>query len=139
MRRLLFLSIAIALASACGDDTGGTASNAGGQGGSAGDAGKADGQTSSYTLRIEPSSASATVIKGQTPPVLTLKAFATPIAGGAEQEVTADSAWSLQNAKLGTFNTPGTLTLAEAGGKTNITASYKGATATALLTVKLTG
>jgi hypothetical protein len=135
MRTILLIFAGI-LAMGCGDDSSGTASNSGGGGGTSGDAG--GDASNGITLRIEPLTEAATVVKGQTPPTLTFQAFATP-PGGTESEVTAQASFSLANTKLGTFGANGVLTLAEAGGATKVVATHQGATAAADLVVKLTG
>src|SRR5262245_41009521 len=135
MRAVLLILSGILLVACGGDDSSGTASNSGGGGGVGGGAG-GDAETG-VSLRIEPLTASATVVKGQTPPTLSFKAFATPV-GGSESEVTTQASFALTNTKLGTFAAGGVLTLAEAGGATKVTATYQGATASADLVVKLT-
>lgn len=129
---------AAALFAACGeDDPGGVAGN-GGSGGVVSDAG-GDQTAPAYSLRIEPLSSQATVTKGQPPPSVAFQAFAKPSNGGAEEEVTAQAQWSLSNAALGTFASPGSLSLVEAGGKTKVVASWKGVQASADLSVLLQG
>jgi hypothetical protein len=125
---------AVAVASACGDDADGVASNVGG-----GTSDSGSDSASAYTLRIEPKSTSATVTKGQPPPSVAFRAFAKHATSGNEQEVTTDASWSLSMTSLGSFNSPGTLALSEAGGTATITATWSGASATSDLTVKLTG
>lgn len=134
--RVLPLIVAGFLLIACGDDSSGTASNSGGGGGATSDA--STDAPNGTSLRIEPLTQSATVVKGQPPPSLTFQAFATP-PGGVESEVTSQTSFSLGNPTLGSFGANGTLTLAEAGGSTKVIATYQGATATADLVVKLTG
>src|SRR5690242_2666603 len=112
MRVLPLILSGILLVACGGDDSSGTASNAGGNGGVGGGTG-GDASTG-VSLRIEPLTQSATVVIGQAPPTLSFKAFATP-AGGSEAEVTSQASFALTNVKLGTFAAGGVLTLAEAG------------------------
>lgn len=105
----------------------------------AGDDGGADGtQPSMVMLRIDPASASATLALGVPTAPLTFHAFARPLNGGPETEVTAQASWQIDVVTLGTMGT-GVLTPAGIGGAGHVTATYQGATASAQVTLKLTG
>ena len=136
---VLTLGVALGFAAGCGDDSSGTASNAGGAGGGGGAVDAGPDAPSGITLRVDPLTAQAKVVLGQTPPALAFKAFAKPTSGGAEQDVTQSAVWTSSNPKLGTFGNPGSLALAVAGGVTQVVASYAGVSANAQLTVELSG
>ncbi len=128
----LVLSVAIA---SCGSD-GASSGFPGGDGGA--DAGDDGTLPSMYALRVDPPIANATLTLGVAGAPIPCHASARPIAGGVETDVTAQAIWAIDVAALGTLGV-GVLTPAGVGGKGQVTASYLGATASAAVTLKLTG
>jgi hypothetical protein len=94
---------------------------------------------SAATLRVEPVSASAAVdIAGAPSTPIAFRAYY-QVEGEAEAEVTGQAEWSVGNTNLGEISSGGEVTLLGIGGVSAIIASYQGATASASLTVELTG
>lgn len=131
-------ALVAAVVAACGaagtkSGTGGTAgSSTGGSG--AQDAGSD--APAAVTLKVTPSTTSATVTIGGAPVTVTFKASAS-VGGGGAMDVTKMAAWSIAPA-LGSV-AEGVVTLAGNGGKATVTATYQGQTASATLAVELTG
>jgi hypothetical protein len=127
---LLFAVALAAAAGACCDDqttaTTSTSSSGGGHGGA----------PAEVKLRIDPPSATANVTFGTPAPALPFHAYAT-VGAKPEVEITGDASWSISPA-LGTVS-GGAVTLAGVGGKATLSATYEGATASAPITVHLTG
>lgn len=93
----------------------------------------------SYTLRIDPPNVTADVPLGAAPPSFTFHAFAKPIAGGPEADVTSATSWGLDNAAIGAMSPAGALGATGAGGKGTVSASYQNANASAPIALRLTG
>jgi hypothetical protein len=132
LRQLLRLAFALAFAAAV------VAACSGGKGTGAAAQGTAgsSGTGPMVTLRIDPLMASATVPLGSTPAPITFHAYATSGAG-PEQDVTMMANWNAGPSVASV--TAGVATLTGNGGVTKVTAAFQGATASATLTVQVTG
>ncbi|APR84333.1 tolB protein precursor [Minicystis rosea] len=130
----LVVTLAASIVAACSSsgETGSTGTTSGG----GVDAG-GGGAPATLKLRIEPDIASASVTLGSTPGSVTFTAFASTTNDGIEQDVTADVDW-ITAAKIATIS-GGVAKLTGNGGKTTVTATYKGVNATAALTVQVKG
>ncbi|MFT3774210.1 MAG: hypothetical protein QM820_53280 [Minicystis sp.] len=128
----LVASLSAAINAACSGtgETGSTSSTSGGGEDAGTDA------PATMTLRIEPEMAVETVMLGSAPPSVTFHAFA-QTGGGAETDVSADVDWSTV-AKVASIS-GGVATLTGNGGKVAVTATLKGVSATAALTVMVKG
>jgi hypothetical protein len=124
-------TLAAALAAACSSGKGTTGAGSGPGGGT--DAGS---DAPAVSLRIDPNMASTTVPLGSTPPMLTFHAFA-KTGNGMEQDVSAMATWNV-GPTIATI-AGGVATLTGNGGVTQVTATFEGATASAPLTVQVTG
>lgn len=91
-----------------------------------------------FALRVDPPTASATIAIGTPGAPIPFRAFARPLAGGPETEVTAQATWAIDATALGSVGA-GILTPAGVGGKGSVTAVYQGASARSSVTLKLTG
>jgi hypothetical protein len=130
----LAATLTAALSGACSSGNKGTSSTTSASGGGGGDAGSD--APSAVTLRIDPMSSNVSVTLGTTPAPVTFHAYAST-AGGPEQDVSTTAQW---NVALGIATIDnGVATLTGNGGKTTVTATYMGVTASAPLTVMLTG
>jgi hypothetical protein len=76
-----------------------------------------------FSIRVAPANAKATVIAGSSPPSLNFKAFFSR-EGDPEIDVSASASWSLEDASLGHFSSPGTLQLSGVAGKTAVFVQY---------------
>ena len=122
-----------------GGSTSGTAgASGGGSAGKGGTAAGTGGSAATVSLTIKPGPQLATLVLGNAPAPVTYKAFAAEGAG-AEQDVSAVAAWSFDEPSLASVTAPGVVLPAGPGGMGIVSATYKGQTAKAPLTVKVTG
>lgn len=120
-----------------GGSAGSTAGSAGTSGASAGSAGNG-GAATNVQIAIKPGPQSVTVPLGSKAAPVVYKLFATE-AGKPEAEVTTAASWNVDDAKLAAITSPGVAQPTGTPGKGLVTATYKGVTISAGLTVKVTG
>ncbi len=125
----LAATLTAALAASCGSGKGATGQHHGRRR----QRGRGLGRPQRRHLRIDPDKGSVTVPIGTTPAPLTFHAYAST-GGGAEQDVTDKAVWSVAPSVASIAL--GVATFTGNGGKTTVTASFQGATATAKLTVR---
>jgi hypothetical protein len=131
MRRTTFLVLAAVVA--CGSDDSASQFDGGGDDGPPqGDAGP------TFTLRVDPTTAKATLVLGTPPPPLAFHAFEKDVSG-TETDVTGTVAWSVDDPLLGSMDATGNLKPAGIGGKSRARATLGGVTATADVVFELTG
>jgi len=90
------------------------------------------------SLRIDPPSATSGVLLGAPPSTLAFRAFATR-QGAPETDVTDEVAWTIDGAHIADLTRPGSLSTVGIGGKAKVTAALAGKSASASITLKLTG
>lgn len=76
-----------------------------------------------FSIRVAPANAKVTVIGGSPPLLVRFKAFLSR-KGDPEIDVSAGAGWSLEDASLGHFSSPGTLQLSGVAGKTAVFVQY---------------
>lgn len=124
---------ALLVVSCGGDDVGTSAFDSGSPDTTSGDSAVA------FTLRVDPTSASMTlVLGGVAPSPVAFHAFEKD-AKGAETDVTSAVVWTSDGGPIATVDAKGNASAGKVGGKTKVRATLQGVTATADVTVKLTG
>lgn len=91
-----------------------------------------------FTLRVDPPTATSTIVLGTPPALVVFHAFKKD-AAGVESDVTSGVTWSVDDPTLATADPSGNVKPSGTGGKTKVRATLTGVSGAADLVMKLTG